>query len=477
MNITKYILAVSVALVVLYSAKGQSPMGLYFMETIPQSHQINPAMQPRANAFFSLPSVNTLFQSDMAFDDAFQEAGNEWITPLSERFDYSDFYGTIGEVANINQYGDVDILGIGFRSGRDYFTFSLGVRSVMQTGLPSDLFKIAELGFPDGESFDFSSTRIKQALYHELAFGYSREWNDKFTFGLKFKPLFGIVGGVTDIDRFQLNTSRTQWDMMVSGMVYSSAPIDVQEGAPGDFPESIDTRDLSDDEKTDYFKSLSNGGMAFDLGAVYRYDEQLTFSAAITNLGYVRFKDDLNSLSFNGTYSFEGINVEGSDEDEIEQAFEDIADSIKTIIEYDVKHEKFSVPLSPLLYVGGSYRLTPAVTFGLLSRSFFQKNNFRQDFNLSANLQPYNFVALNLNYGVSLNGGNGVGMGTSFLLGPLQLYFSADYIPTSYADVSFDDGDSFPMFYKQKDLSFRFGLNLIFGRHGYRDEPMLAGNR
>jgi hypothetical protein len=202
----------------------------------------------------------------------------------------------------------------------------------------------------------------------------------------------------------------------------------------------------------------------------------LTFSVALTNLGYVRFKDDLNSLSFNGTYTFEGINVEGSDEDEIEQAFEDIADSIKTIIEYDVKHEKFSVPLSPLLYLGGSYRLIPAVSFGLLSRSVFQKHNFRQDFNISANLQPYNFVAFNLNYGISLNGGNGLGMGTSFLLGPLQLYVAADYVPMRYAEVTFDDGDSFPMVYRQKDLNFRVGLNLVFGRHGYRDEPMIAGN-
>jgi hypothetical protein len=476
MNIRKYILTVFVAFVVLVPVPGQNPMGLYFMETIPQSHQINPAMQPRANTFVSLPSVNALFQSDMAFDDVFQEVSGEWITPLSQRFDYSNIYGPIGDAANINQYSDVDILGVGFRSGRDYFTFTIGIRSVTQSGLPSDLFKIAELGFPDGENFDFSSTRIKQALYHELAFGYSREWNDKFTFGLKFKPLFGIVGGVTDIDRFQLNISRTQWDMMVAGTVYSSAPVDVEEGLPGDFPESIETRDLSDDEVSDYFKSFNNGGMAFDLGAIYRYDDQFTFSVALTNLGYIRFKDDLNSLSFNGTYSFDGINVEGSDEDEIEQAFEDIADSIKTVIEYDVKHEKFSVPLSPLLYLGGSYRLTPAVTFGLLSRSVFQQHNFRQDFNLSANLQPYNFVAFNLNYGISLNGGNGVGMGTSFLLGPLQLYFAADYVPMRYAEVTFDDGDSFPMVYRQKDLGFRFGLNLIFGRHGYRDEPMLAGN-
>ena len=101
--------------------------------------------------------------------------------------------------------------------------------------MPSDLFKIAEMGFPDGESYDFSTFRIKEAAYHELALGYSREVNDQFTFGVKLKPLFGIAGGYTDINQFQLNTSRTSWDMMVDGTIHSSAPIEVEEGTPGEF--------------------------------------------------------------------------------------------------------------------------------------------------------------------------------------------------------------------------------------------------
>ena len=454
--------------------RGQNLMGLYFMETIPQSQHLNPAFQPRANGFFALPSFNTITQSDMAFNDIFQENGTDWITPLSQQFDYSDLYHVIGDAANINQYWNVDLLGLGFRSGKDYFTFSLGIRSVMQSSIPSDLFKIAEMGFPDGERFDFSATRVKQAVFHQLAFGYSRHWNQHLTLGIKIKPLFGIVGGVTDINQFRLNTSRTQWDLMVNGTIHTSAPLEVEEGAPGDFPESVEVKDLSDDEETDYFTSLSNSGIAFDFGAEYQINNSWTFSVALNDLGFVKFKEDLNSLSFNGTYSFDGITVEGTDDDEIEQAFEDIGDSIKTIIDYDLSHENFNIPLTSSLYVGAAYQWTPAVSFGLLSGSTFQKNGFRQDFCLSANIQPYSFMALNLNYNKRIKGGNGMGMSTAFLFGPLQLFMAASYIPLRYAEVSFDDDvDSFPMAYRQKDLNFSFGLNLIFGRNGYRDKPML----
>lgn len=474
MQIKKYILSLFIAFACLWPGVAQTPMGLYFMETIPQSSQINPAMQPRANGFFALPQGGVSMQSDMAFTDAFQEHGPEWVTPLSAGFNYEDLYNVIGKSANQNIYTNADILGFGFRSGKDYLTFTLGIRAVSQMGMPADLFKISETGFPDGQSFDFSTMRMKQAAYHELAIGYSREWNDQWTFGVKFKPLFGIAGGVSDINRFELNTSRTQWDVNVDGTIYTSAPLEVTEGEPGDFPESIEGKDLTDSETSEYLTSFKNGGVAFDFGAVYEFSDQLTFSAALTNLGYVRFKEELNSLSFNGTYSFDGISVDDTDEDQIEQAFEDIADSLETVINYDVKHEKFSIPLSPSLYVGASYEWTPAISFGFLSRSFFQKYNFRQDFSLSANIQPYSFVALNVNYSQRVKGAGGPGTALSFLAGPLQLYVAADCIPTRYANVSFDDGDAIAMPYRHKDLNLRFGLNLIFGRHGYRDEPMLS---
>jgi hypothetical protein len=475
MKIKFYIATALITFLTLFQTVAQNPMGLYFMETIPQSSQINPAMQPRANGFFALPSANVLFQSDLAFKDVFQEAGKDWVTPLSERFNYDDLYSASGKAANINLYGDLDIVGAGFRSGKDYFTFTLSVKNVMQAGIPSDLFKITELGFPDGERFDFSAMSIKEVVYHELALGYSRQWDDRWTFGAKLKPLFGIAGGITDINKFEMRTNRTSWDVHVDGTVYSSAPLDVEESqTPGDFPESIEGKDLQDDEVSEYYSSLNNGGLAFDFGAVYEHNQEWTFSAALTNLGWVKFKNELNSLSFNGVYQFDGVSVDGSDEDAIRKAFEDIGDSIKTVLEYDVAHEKFSIPLTPSWYMGASYEWTPSVSFGFLSRSVFQKQNFRQDFSLSANIQPYSFVALNLNYSKRIKGGNGLGTAVTIFAGPLQMYLAADYIPMRYADVSFDEGESFPMMHRQKDLSFRFGLNLIFGRHGFRDEPMLS---
>ncbi len=216
--------------------KAQSPMGLYYMETIPQVSHLNPAMQPRANGFFALPNINQLFQSDVAFSDIFQDVGSEWVSPLSQRYDFAQLYKATGDAFNVNEQADVGLIGFGFRSGRDYFSFSLSVKSAVNMGLPYDLFKIVENGFADGSRFDFSTLRTKALSYKEISLGYSREWNDYLTVGINVKPIFGIMGMQSDITRFELHTSREQYDLYVNGNVYSSAPVDVVEGVPGDFP-------------------------------------------------------------------------------------------------------------------------------------------------------------------------------------------------------------------------------------------------
>jgi hypothetical protein len=452
---------------------GQSPMGLYYMETIPQSSHINPAMQPRANGFMALPSINQLFQSDVAFRDVFQDVGSEWVSPMSVRFDYSKLYKATGGTINFNENLDFSLWGFGFRSGRDYFTFSLNFKNVTQFGLPSDFLKIMDKGFPEGEVYNFSKLRMKQMVYKEMHIGYSREFTDKLTFGLHIKPLWGMAAGYTDINTFRLETSQSEWLIHADGNVHVSGPIVVESGEPGEFPESIEAKDMDDNDYMKYLARFHNPGVAVDFGGVYKFNKRLSFSAALTNLGYINWKEDLNTLSFNGLYSFQGIDVDANNRDNLDEAFEAVMDSLEASIQFGISHDKFRTPLTPLFYAGASFHVTPSISLGFLSRTTMQKENLRQDFNLSANIQPYSFVAFNMNYSIRTSGGSGIGTGMSFLIGPLQLYFLADYL-TVHHTTAHIDGDEIFMLPRQKDLSVKVGLNLIFGRHGFRDRPMLT---
>lgn len=450
----------------------QNPMALYFMETIPQTTLINPAMQPRANKFYALPSINQVFQSDLAFKDVFQKSGNEWVTLNSERFNYNKLYKVLGSTANFNEYADINFFGFGFRTGKGYFTFTLSERFVVQSGIPADMFKIMESGFPDNSHFKLSTLRQKGMLFKQLSFGYSHELTDKLTIGANLKPLFGQLALVTDIDRFSLYTNRLEWEVVVDGKIYSSLPIDV-EYTQGEFPDKIDSKDLEDKDIIKYGTSFSNPGLATDLGAVYKLNGRWTFSAALNNLGFINWRKDLNNLSFKGNYVFDGVSVDATNKDNLDDAFDDILDSLKTVINYKTDHKPFSSGLTPSFYLGASYHLNHAISLGFLSRSIFQKQSFRQDLSLSANLQPYSFVAFNINLSQRINGSTFAGLGMTFLLGPLQFYVLTDHLPLRYSNVEID-GDKFPVNVRQKDITIMTGLNFVFGRHGYRDKPMIS---
>ena len=140
------------------SGQVRQPHALYFLETIPQVTQMNPAFQPRANGYLTFPFVNfnvDIF-SDLAVKNLFQKQGNEWYAPFEEEYDYKKLYNSIGKKSTMFNYGfDLDILGFGFRTGNGYFTFGVSQHIVAGFAIPSDFFRIFDNGFPE-RTLDFS---------------------------------------------------------------------------------------------------------------------------------------------------------------------------------------------------------------------------------------------------------------------------------------------------------------------------------
>jgi len=470
------ILLLNISITGIYaSGFAQAPMSLYYLETIPQSNLANPAMTPRANAFVSLPSVNFRYQSDVAFNDLIQKVGdNEWVTPTSSRFDYTKLYNAIGQSLNMNVYSDVSLFGLGFRSKRDYFTFSATEKMVIQSGLPSDLFKIGDIGLVDGELYDFSTMRIKAMSYMEISFGYSREVTSDLTVGVHIKPLFGQVVAMTDISKLSMNVGLQQYDMAVSTDIYTSLPITVY-SQPNQFPDSVEVKDLDASDAKNYMSSFKNPGLAVDLGAVYKFNSRLSFSAAINNLGFIRWKEDVNTIHTSGAYTYTGPNVTAENKDSLDQAFSDIADELKDQLEHNVSTDKFSTGLMPMVYLGANYKVNHALSAGFLSRTVFQKTNLRQEFNLSANYNPYKFITLNTSVNTRIKGGTYLGMAIAWYMGPVQVYIAADHIPLHYSNI-IDSGNKYPVPTRMKDFNIMTGLNLVFGSKGFRDKPMLSHN-
>jgi len=463
----------------------RQPHSLYFMETIPQISQMNPAFQPRANGYVMLPDLNADLCSDIALKNIFQKQGNGWVAPHNKQYDYSKLWRAIGKKSTMfNLTPDVDLLGFGFRTDNGYFSFGWSEHVSANFTVPSDLFKIIDEGLPYGTTLDFSPLRTRGMAYMQFLFGYSYRVNDKLTIGVNVKPLMGQAAISSKIDKFSLKTGE-KWDMDAKGNIYSSSLIDdVLINAEGKI-DSVLIKDFENFKTKDwinYATGFNNPGIAFDLGASYRIDERLTVSASLNNLGFISWKNDLKSISFGGKYTFNGVNYDIIKDEgkEVGDLFGALGDSIVDALVYDVKKDRFRTSLTPVLHAGASYKLNETISVGFLSRSAFWKNGLRQSFNASVYLQPYSFVAMNAGATYHVKGNVYLGGGFMFLLGPLQVNFLLDNVPVYWSTLTIDNekimlNENIPLYLPErlKTFTFRIGFNLVFGKHGYINRPML----
>ena len=476
MIFNKYIRAVIVFATLLYGVNlsAQSPLSTYYLECLPQVNISNPAMMPRANTYISIPSVYAGIHTDLAAEDLLQKQNGQWVTPIDKSFNYDDLYTSIGKSSALSSEISIAPIGFGFRTGeRGYFTFSFAEKISARINIASDFFEIADKGLPVNTTLDLSRTGEKLMAYKEISLGYAHKIDEKLTVGIHVKPLFGQVASISEIDNFVIKTGLEEYTLNVKGNIYASAPLEVEEGEDG-FADNVEFQDLEDSEyNSKYGSGFKNSGIAFDLGGVYAYSDKIVFSAALNNLGFIKWKEDLHSQSFSGEYKFTGADVGVLTLDSIGEMFKNEMDSITDVLQGETGNKKFSTGLTPSLYIGGQYKVNHAVSLGLLSRSTFEKYNFRQEFNLSANFNPYSFVTASINYNKEINGSSAIGLALALKGGPIQFYIVADHIPFKYHTIE-DDGTSYPAPLHMESFSLMTGINFVFGAKGFKNKSMIA---
>jgi len=463
--------------------KAQDPLSLYYLENVPQTVSINPAMVPRANAFFGIPGINSIYTSvntDMLGSDMIQEYNGGYVTLTQKGFDYQPFLDHIGAAANLNSYQTIAPIVMGFSGKKGYFTFSWTEKLNESVALPQDLFKIIDKGFPNKSEFDFSPMAMNGQYYRELSFGYSYKFMSKLRVGIHAKILQGLVAIKTDIDKFDLNTNVDEWTLDLDGKIYMSAPVDVdidENGIPSASMPDTDMETIIDKGLLNF----SNPGIAVDFGAVYEHNEAWTFSGSINDLGFINWNGDLNTFTADGKFVFDGLNIDASNMDSIDNVVDAVLDSLKQAVKLRHSSEGFSTGLGPKLYLGALYNVNHYLSLGALSRTVFAKNDFKQEFNVSANVNLYHVLTTSINYTLAINGANTFGLGLALRGGPLQVYVAMDYIPHSaYKNVVIsttdDGGEPTKVPYvptRFDNFNMMFGVNLLFGANGYRDEPMV----
>ena len=308
------------------------------------------------------------------------------------------------------------IIAFGFRGFGGFNTFEIAFRSNTSVNLPYGLFDFMKTGMSDegGTHYRVKDLTVRSNNYAEVALGHSHEIiKDRLTIGAKVKFLVGGANAEAKIKRMDITMGQDEWLIDAEGQVegslkggYFESKEPDEHGKPGE----IDGFDIDG-------PGIGGYGVGFDLGAVYKMDdyvEGLTLSAALLDLGFIKWNNGLKA-KMQHNYTFKGFENpiavkpgEGEPGD-IDDELDNLGDQFEEFIKFydDGTVKSRTTKLATTMNIGAEYVLPyyKNLKFGLLSSTHFNKPFTWSEARLSANVAPVRWFEASVNY---------VRMGTEF---------------------------------------------------------------
>ena len=409
----------------------------YFMETSNYRHQMNPALldSPYVGLLFSninIGMTGNIGAKQFIFDTNGLPGytGNyRYTTFMDPNVDAKTFLNKLHDKNRFDLYLNYNLFSVGFKAWGGVNLLELNLRSNTNLTLPKGLFEFAKTA-GEKEHYEFGGLGMRTQNYMELALGHSRDINKQWRVGGKLKFLIGAAYADFTADNVTLDMTEDAWRIQSNAQVKASLlKSDVIHEDPS--KNSADGRPRVK-ELDNFGFSLPGFGMALDLGVTYKPIENLTLSAAITDLGFISWRNTHHASS-QGDYTFDGFNniYIGSDKDQtedIDDQFDQIGDDLEEMFSvYDDGTKTATQALAATLNVGAEYKL-PAydkLKFGFLYTSRIHgKYSWHQGM-LNVGVRPVKWFECNVNGAVTSTGVTAGGM-LSLKAPHFNFYIAAD---------------------------------------------------
>ncbi|MRT92230.1 DUF5723 family protein [Ancylomarina sp. 16SWW S1-10-2] len=462
--IIRYTLLLFVGLIVSNLTSAQEMNNtLYLMKNVPQSNQLNPAIQPECKVFIGFPGLSSIYlnysNNGFTYNDIIKDGTG--LQKDSLVVDINSFHDALQSTNTISNQFSYTFFSLGIRAKKMFFTLDVSSKVDTRFGFDKGLISFLKNGnaLYMGQTANLGGLGLEGTAYNEVALGVSKQVTEKLTVGIKAKALFGVANAYLDESDMSVFTSETGDLVRLHSkqLMKVSMPLDITEKTDPDGTSYIDDIDvLDDDMDANFFSGTNNKGFAFDLGATYQFDEKITFYASILDIGGIKWNDSYE-LYQDATFDWKGgdWSQSGNSNDpnyrEIEDVMEDLTDSISDAFRFRDNTGSYSKALPTKVYLGGSYELNDRLSFGAVSRSEIYDGNFRPSLTLSANTRVIRNFSASVSYSMVNNSYNNVGVGVAAKLGPLQIYAVSDNVLAMNPNTA-------------QLANIRFGVNMMFGR-------------
>lgn len=474
----KLVSVVSTILVAASSAFAQMPSTLYFMENNPLINNLNPSFQPNDKMYIGMPALSLISvnagNSKLTFEDIYVprtiDGKNTTVLFLhpEAKNEVRNLIEKMGPRDRVYADYNIQLLSFGMRiKDKSYISFSLNNKMDMNVNIPREILKSAlmseQKGMNDAYSFGLNKLSATMNLYSEAALGYSYSFNDNFQVGAKLKYLYGHAALRTDFKNMDLRISKDEWRFDGEGKIEAAVPgLQIVKDEEGKF----DDVEFNDDMSASDFAKSSGTGVAMDLGITYQAFDCLKLSASILDLGFIHWKNNVQSLRKSGDFVYDGISydIHQRDTADIWAPYEDMLDNMYVIDD----SESFNTMLTAKALFGLEYCfMRNKMSVGALSKTYFLRGTAAEDMMLAYNYRPNRIVSASVSYTLTNAEFSNLGLGLNFNFGPVNWFLAMDQIPLRYAK-----GDGIMVPTRTRGANFAMGLNFLI-----RDKEREERNR
>ena len=396
-------------------AQGQDLNSGYFIQDYKYRHQMNPAFGNDQNyvAIPILGNVNMRMQGNFGLGDILFQ------NPANGKYEYTFMHPDVSVSDALSGFSKgknrisadlgLTILSGGFKAFGGYNTIELRSRTSMGGVLPYELFEFAKN--LRNKDYEFDNIRVNAVSFAELAFGHSHQINDRWRVGGKVKLLFGLGRANVKIDgmtasftgnTWLLNSGDAKAEVNMKGIEFKNTTDEYRLGG---------TYEHVDLGSTDISKfGLSGMGLGIDLGAEYEILDGLKASAALVDLGFISWKNNMLLRQKSGTFTFNGfhdlkLKSEATNGTSFDDQMDGYADQFSNFVNFENLGDQggTSSALAATLNLGVEYALPcyKPMAFGLLFQQHFAGAFSWTEGRLSANWTPLKWLDGGVNVAVN----------------------------------------------------------------------------
>ncbi len=336
-----------------------------------------------------------------------------------------------------------DIFAFGFKVKKNYFSFNATEKIDFRLTYSQDFMNFIWNG--NGASLGQTiniSPGIDFTHYREYGFGWSRQLSSKLTVGVRLNYLYGMENVSTVNPDISIYTNPNNYDI--------TAQANVLVNTAGVNSNSFDNFDFMN-----YLFKKNNNGEGMDFGATYKPNSKLTFSASVTDLGFITWNTGVTNYQTGpgATFTYQGINLNellNNGTSQVGNELQSEGDSLSKSFKIDSLHHSYTTMLATQMYLCANYNLTKSTNVGLLFYGQLINNTILPATTLSYNQQIGKKITASISYSIYNRSTNNVGFGLALNAGAFQYYVVSD--------------NALGLFYPQNSQNFmiHFGFNLTW---------------